>query len=231
MPTKRSCNRSLTDVFRHRGVSRSSQASSILAYDTRHRRFSFVDRAKEAIPSIAETGADELIRVEFAIKPRDVERYVRVLLKHTLHTLGRGDDPDKRDLAGAARFEFTGSCRGGTRRREHRIEQDEEVAGEVVWEAVVIANWVVRRFVPVDPDVVNGGLGKKDARPVGHPESRAEDGDESNLCGNFAPHGRFERRPIGDSADREVTGRFVEQQHCQFMDEVAKVEGVGPFVR
>lgn len=190
-----------------------------------------IDRTEEAIPGIAETWSDEFVHVEFAIERGDVQGNVRVLLKHPLHTLWCGNDPNEFDLTGAARFEFAGRGRGRTGGGEHRIEQYEEVTGEMIWEAVVVADRVVRRFVSVDPDVVDGGLREEDARAVGHAESGSEDGDESDFGGDFAPLRGFEWSPIGDCPHREVGGCLVEQQHGQFVDEIAEMEGVGSFVR
>ena len=167
-------------------------------------------------------------------RPRD-ERDRRLdVLEHLLQVrdpLGRAEQGDGGDVVGPAVEEEADGVGHRAAGREHRVEDVDLPAGQVVGQAVRVGDRLEGLLVALHPEEADLGARQQPDHALEHPQARAQDRHDerlgvAQLDARRRRHGRLDLEGL----DPHLARRLVGEQRHQLLGEAAEGGGVGPLV-
>src|SRR5215217_251864 len=184
----------------------------------------------EPVSGVAEAGYDERALVQFRVDGCGVERYVGVLPGEALDAGYCGDGVEAGDPGRPLVLEFVYGGREAPPRRQHRVEDEDEVLVEVAREVDVVLNRLGSHLVALQAHEAHRRRRQQGEGPVEHAQSGAQYGDEADGAGNFL-HLRFrEWRVDANLLCGHVARSFGDHDEGEFLHSLPEVRSPGPLV-
>src|SRR5215212_11686671 len=149
----------------------------------------------QPVSGIAEAGDDERALVQLRVNGCGVERYVGVLSGKALDAGHRGDGVEAGDPGRTLFLELVYGGREAPPRRQHRVEDEDEVLVEVAREVDVVLNRLGGHLVALQAHEAHRRRRQQGEGPVEHTQSGAQHGYETDGAGNFL-HLRLRKRRV-----------------------------------
>src|SRR3712207_5424313 len=156
----------------------------------------------EPVSGVAEAGDDERADVQLGVDGGGVEDHVGVLAGDALDAWHRGDRVEAGDPARPLFFELVYRGREAPPRREHRVEDEDQVFIEVTWEVDVVLDRLGRLLVALEAHKTDRRRRQEGERPVEHAEAGAQDRNQAYRTGDL-----LDFRPGQGRTDLDRTGR------------------------
>src|SRR5919107_1476065 len=152
----------------------------------------------EPVSGVTETGDDERPFVQFRVDGCGVERYVGVLSGEALDAGYRGDGVEAGDPGGPLFLELVYGGGEAPPRREHGVEDENEVLVEVARKVDVVLDGLGGLLVSLQAHETHRRRRKQGEGPVEHAEPGAQDGDEAHGAGDLLDLRLGQRRVNAD---------------------------------
>ena len=160
-----------------------------------------------------------------------VDLHIRVGLLQGGETLRRGDDAHELDVLHAAGLELADGIDGGAAGGQHRVEDDDLTAGDVVRELAVVLHRQGGLRVAIEADVAHFGGGHQLHHTVHHTEARPQDRHKGEFApGDDAGLGDGHRGLDLDFLERKIPGGLITEKHGDLGDELPEFLGAGVLI-
>ena len=169
---------------------------------------------EQPVAEVAQTRQDELPLVEAAVDGRGVDRHVGRRRLEAGDPLGSGHD---RQEAHATRAQLGqpldgegGRAAGG----QHGVEEEDDGVPEALRHPLVVSARHRRRFVTLQAEVADFGLGHQLKEPLEQSQSRPQHRHRHDTRHQPAHRGRLERRVDCVVAQRQISGGLRDQEEA-----------------
>src|SRR5215207_10146542 len=179
----------------------------------------------EPVSSVAEAGDDVGAVVQLGVDGRGVERHVWMLSGEAFYARHGGDGVKAGDPGRALFLELVYGGGEAPPRREHRVEDDDQVLVEVAREVYVVLDRLSRLLVALQPHKANRRRRQQGERPVEHPQSGAQHGYQADGTGDLLHLGLREGRPDAGLARRHLPRGFGDHDQGEFLHSLPEVCG------
>src|SRR5215212_2357737 len=174
---------------------------------------------------VAEAGDDERALVQLRVDGCGVERYVGVLSGKALDAGHRGDGVEAGDPGRTLFLELVYGGREAPPRRQHRVEDEDEVLIEVTREVDVVLDGLGSLLVALQAHETDGRRREQGEGPVEHAEPGAQDGDEADWAGDLL-HPRLRKwRVDADPLGGHVSRGLGDHDEGQLLHGLPEVRG------
>src|SRR5919199_5875117 len=184
----------------------------------------------ESVSSVAETRDDERAIVKFRVDGGGVEGYVGVLAGDTLDARHRGDRVEAGDPGGPLLLELVYRGREASPRRQHRVEDEDQVLVQVAWEVDVVLDRLGRLLVALEAHETYRRRRQEGERPVEHSEAGAKDRNEADRTGDLLDLRLGQGRTDPGRTGRHIPCGLGDHDEGELLHGLPEVGGTGPLV-
>src|SRR5215203_5589535 len=179
----------------------------------------------EPVSSVAEARDDERAIVQLGVDGGGVESHVGVLIGDALDAWYCGDRVEAGDPGRPLFLELVYGGREAPPRRQHRVEDEDEVLIEVTREVDVVLDGLGGLLVALQAHETDGRRRKQGEGPVEHAEPGAQDGDEADWAGDLL-HPRLRKwRVDADLLGGHVSRGLGDHDEGQLLHGLPEVRG------
>src|SRR5215210_3343864 len=184
----------------------------------------------EPVSRVTETGDDKGAVVQFGVDGCGVERHVGVLFRQAFHAWHGGDGVKAGDPGRALFLEFVYGGGETPPRREHWVEYEDQVLVEVAWKVDVILDRLGRLLIALEAHKAHSRRRQQRERPVEHPQSGAQHGDQADGIGNLLHLSLRNGGANAGLARWHVPRGFGDQNQGKLLHGLPEVGGPGALV-
>src|SRR5215213_8324181 len=184
----------------------------------------------ESVSSVAEAWDDERAIIQFRVDGGGVEGYVGVFAGDALDAGHRGDRVEAGDPGCPLFLELAYGGREAPPRRQHGVEDEDQVLVQVAREVDVVLDRLGRLLVALEAHKADLRRRQEGERPVEHAEAGSQYRDEADGAGDL-----LDLRLGQGSTDPDRTGRHVpcglgDHDEGELLHGLPEVGGTGPLV-
>src|SRR5918993_256163 len=184
----------------------------------------------ESVSSVAQARDDKRVVVEFGIDCGGVEGHVGVFAREALDTGNCRDRVEAGDPGRTFLLELVYGGREAPARRQHRVEDEDQVLIQVAWEVDVVLDRLGRLLVALEAHKADRRRRQQGESPVEHTETGAQDRDEADGAGDLLDLRLGQGRTDLDLARGHVLRSLGDHDKREFLHGLPEVDGRGPFV-
>src|SRR5215210_4855187 len=187
-------------------------------------------RSIEPVSGVAEAWDDERVVVQLGVDGGCVEGYVGVLPGDAFDARHCCDRVEAGDPGSTLLLELVYSGREAPPRREHRVEDEDQVLVQVAREIDVVLDRLGRLLVALEAHKADRRHRQEGERPVEHTEAGAQDRDEADWTGDLLDLCLGQGRTDLDRTGRHVPCGLGDHDQGELLHGLPEVGGTGTLV-
>src|SRR5215210_2465585 len=187
-------------------------------------------RSIEPVSGVAEAWDDERVVVQLGVDGGCVEGYVGVLPGDAFDARHCCDRVEAGDPGSTLLLEFVYGGREAPPRREHRVEDEDQVLVQVAREVDVVLDRLGRLLVALETHEADRRGRQEGERPVEHTKPGPQDGNEADGAGDLLDLRLGQGRADLDLAGRHIPCGLGDHDKGEFLHGLPEVRGRGPLV-
>src|SRR5215210_9333438 len=184
----------------------------------------------ESVSGVAQAWDDERVVVEFGIDGGGVEGHVGVLAREAFDTGNCRDRVEAGDPGRTLLLELGYRSREAPPRRQHRVEDEDQVLVEVAREVDIVLDRLGRLLVALQAHKADRRRRQEGEGPVEHAEAGAQDRDEAHGAGDLLDLGLGQGSTDLNLSGRHVPSSLGDHDQRELLHGLPEVDGRGPFV-
>src|SRR5919107_507007 len=184
----------------------------------------------EPVSGVAEAWDDKRAVVQLGVDGCGVEGHVGVLAGNALDAWHCGDRVEAGDPGRPLFFELVYRGREAPPRREHRVEDEDQVLIKVAREVDVVLDRLGRLLVAPEAHKADRRRRQEGESPVEHPEASPQDRNEADGTGDLLDFGLSQRRADPDLTGGHISCGLSDHNEGELLHGLPEVGGRGPLV-
>src|SRR5215217_537487 len=184
----------------------------------------------ESVSSVAQSRNDKWVVVEFGIDGGGVEDHVGVFAGEALDTGNGRDRVEAGDPGSTLLLELVYGCREASPRRQHRVEDEDQVLIQVAWEVDVVLDRLGRLLVALQAHKADRRRRQQGESAVEHTKTGPQDRDEADGAGDLLDFRLGEGGTDPDLARGHVPRSLGDHDQGELLHGLPEVDGLSPFV-